>query len=154
MHFTRTLAILVVLVHSAACGGQEAVRAPERASSPPVPLAGASSSPMAASAPAKADAGQRPHARLQIESLVSFDVILSYEDGTTVPISVAQGHNEFAIPAGKMLWDRSWSGDCQYGPPGAPYELDADLHADETIRLRCSPSGTLQNNMGLCCEPE
>jgi hypothetical protein len=154
--FATTSRILVVAAASVACAGQETVVAPETtvAHAASAPNASPAPATAAGSSSANAAAATQPHATLRIESAVSFDVTLSYDDGLTFPITVAEGHNELAIPTGKMRWDRSWSGDCQYGPPGGDRELDAELRAGQTIRLRCSASMSLQNNMGMCCSPE
>jgi hypothetical protein len=136
----------VVAAASAACASQDKVLAPVGAATHPTP-ASPSTSASSASAPP-------PHATLRIDTTTSFDVTLTYEDGLTFPVTVAEGQSEVDVPTGKMRWDRSWSGDCQYGPPGSPHELDAELRPGQTMHLRCAASMTLQNNMGLCCSPE
>jgi hypothetical protein len=136
-------AAAAVAATSAACAGQQNVVAPEAAAARATPATSASSAPT-----------PPPHATLRIDTTTAFDVTLTYEDGLTFPVTVAEGQSEVDVPTGKMRWDRSWSGDCQYGPPGSPHELDAELRPGQTMHLRCAASMTLQNNMGLCCSPE
>ena len=142
------MASIMVLVGKLGCAGQGNVVAPGSTITPSAP--GSSRSPAAAaSSPANGDVvASSTHATLRIDSSVSFDVTLTYDDGLTWPLSVAAGHSELAVPAGKMRWDRSWSGACQNG---GERELDAELLAGKTLHLTCSQSMTLQNNLGLCC---